>query len=317
MPGGGETFDCRFAAGQLRNRNMKAILEQLPPGSATDVVACEVVRGIDYGCQWHFHPEVELLLTLKGGTHRWIGDNISPIKRGDLVLIGPNLPHDFRNVHAPGARFGHVHAIVLQFRMDFLGPEWLARNEMSRSLRLLQLSRHGIEITEQTRDEVARLMEQCTHCNGLRRLIFTLQILELLGSSRNIKRIASPGFAPEVQISDTIQMGKISHYIDSHISEPIYIKQLAKYIGMSEVSLSRYFKSRTGKTFPTYLNELRVARVCRLLAERDATIMEHAISCGFDSYANFEKQFVRFQGCSPRVYRKRALGLDIAIPRAT
>jgi AraC-like DNA-binding protein len=110
-------------------------------------------------------------------------------------------------------------------------------------------------------------------------------------------------------------MGKISKYIEAHISEPIYMKQLAKHIGMSEVSLSRYFRSRTGKTFPTYLNELRIARVCRLLAERDATIMELALSCGFDSYANFEKQFVRFQRCSPRDYRNRALGLDIAMQR--
>jgi hypothetical protein len=111
---------------------------------------------------------VELLLTLKGGTHRWIGDNISPLKQGDLVLIGPNLPHDFRNVRAPGARFCHVHAIVLQFRADFLGPDWLARNGMDRFRRLLQLSRHGIEITDQTRDEVGRLMEQCARSNGVR-----------------------------------------------------------------------------------------------------------------------------------------------------
>jgi AraC-like DNA-binding protein len=296
---------------------MKAILEQLPPASATDLVACEVVRGIDFGCQWHFHPEVELLLTLKGGTHRWIGDNISPLKEGDLVLIGPNLPHDFRNVRAGGARFCRVHAIVLQFRPDFLGPDWLVRNGMERFVRLLQLSRHGIEITGQTRDEVGRLMEQCARSNGLRRLIFTLQILEILGSSRGIRRIASPGFAPEVQIADTIQMAKISKYIESHISEAIYLKDLAKYIGMSEVSLSRYFRTRTGKTFPTYLNELRVARVCRLLAERDATIMELALSCGFESYANFEKQFVRFQSCSPTVYRKRAFGLDVAMQRTT
>jgi len=290
---------------------MKAIIEHLPPLAAKDLVACEVVRGRNFGCQWHFHPELELLLTVKGGTHRWIGDNISALKEGDLVLIGSNLPHDFRNDRGPVIPFRPVHAIVLQFRPDFLGPTWLERNDMSRVQRLFQLAGHGIEITGETRKIVTQLMKRAPKARGIERLILTLKIIALLSSSRELRRIASPGFAPEVQISDHERMGMISAFIEERIAEPLYLKQVARHAGMSEGSLTRYIRSRTGKTFPAYINELRVARVCRLLAETDATVTEIALSCGFDSMANFDSQFSRLHGCSPKLYRQQALRINV------
>src|SRR5207237_3747205 len=127
------------------------------------------------------------------------------------------------------------------------------------------------EITGHTKRRVIPLIKRTPQARGLQRLILTLQILAVLGSSRELRRIGSPGFAPEVQLSDHERMGSISAFIEERIAEPLYLKQVSRHAGMSEVSLSRYFRSRTGKTFPAYLNELRVARVCRLLAESDAT----------------------------------------------
>src|SRR5207237_10597695 len=142
---------------------------------------------------------------------------------------------------------------------------------MSRVQRLFQRAGRGLEITGETRRRVTPLLKRTPKARGILRLILTLQILAMLGSSRELRRIGSPGFAPEVQLSDHERMGAISAFIEEHIAEPLYLKQVAHHAGMSEASLSRYFRSRTGKTFPAYLNELRVARVCRLLAESDAT----------------------------------------------
>jgi AraC-like DNA-binding protein len=284
---------------------MKPIYERLAPLAATDVVACERVRAKDFGCQWHFHPELELTLVISGGTHRWVGDNISPIKKNDLVLLGPNLPHDYRNDPAPGARAVSVDAIVVQFHPRFLGSTWLERANMSQVKRLITESAHGLEITGQTSLKVIELMTRIMRQRGLNRLILLLEILSVLSSSRELHRIASPGFTPEVQVSDTQRMGQISDYIQKNLHRQLYLHDVAEHMGMTDVSFSRYFRSRTGKTFPAYLNELRVARICRLLAETDATVSEIALNCGFDSMANFEKQFRRLQDCSPTTYRQR------------
>ena len=46
---------------------------------------------------FHFHPEYQLFLVLQGKGTRFIGDNIKPFEKGDLVFTGPNLPHVWRS----------------------------------------------------------------------------------------------------------------------------------------------------------------------------------------------------------------------------
>ena len=300
------------ASGETANHRhniLKPIREQLPPASATEVVACERVRGRDFGCQWHFHPEMEITLVLSGGSNRWVGDKISPLEPGDLTFLGSNLPHDFRNDAVPGKRPKPVNAITVQFHPAFLGGSWLEHAEMTSIQRLFQRASNGLQVTGQTRDRVEAMIVKLLGTRGVRRLILLLEIFGEMSESRELLRISSPGFAPEVHVSDSQQMALVSAFIQENIEKPIYLAEVARHLGMTDVTFSRYFRSRTGKTFPNYLNELRVARVCRLLAETDHTVSEIAWSCGFDSMANFQKQFGRIQGCTPKEYRRRTMGL--------
>jgi AraC-like DNA-binding protein len=286
---------------------VKPVREQIPSTASAEIVSCERIRGRDFGCLWHFHPEYELTLVLAGGSSRWIGDKISPITKGDLVLIGPNLPHDYRNDPVGDIPAKKVDAITVQFHPAFLGSHWLEHAEMTPIQRLCQRSNHGLQITGKTRDAIAALVMKMPAAHGVRRLILLLEILEQLSVSRDVVRISSPGFTPEIQASDSDRMETISRFIEKNIDRPLYLSDVARQAGMIEVTFSRYFRSRTGKTFPDYVNELRIARVCRLLAESEHTISEIAWRCGFDSMANFQKQFRRLHGCTPKAYRMKAL----------
>jgi len=286
---------------------MKPVHEHLAPLSSTELVAVERVQGKDFGCQWHFHPELELTLVLSGGSHRWIGDKISPLHKGDLTFIGSNLPHDFRNDPIPGKRPKKVDAINVQFHPRFLGKHWLERAEMTPIQRLFQQAALGLEVHGETRDRVSGLMHKLLGANGPQRLILLMKILELLCSSQQLIDISSPGFCPEIHVNDRERMGSITTFIQQRIDRPLYLADVAKFLNMSESAFSRYFRANTGKTFPEYVNELRIARVCRLLAETEDNISEIAWNCGFDSIANFQKQFLRNQGYSPKAYRQKAL----------
>lgn len=291
---------------------MKPFHEQLTHETSTEVVACQRIRGKDFGCLWHFHPELEITLVCSGGSHRWIGDKISPLLKGDLTFLGSNLPHDYRNDPVPGQPLQDVDAVNIQFHPAFLGERWLGHAEMASLQRLIQRASSGLQIIGKTRDVVEALMLETHESHGLRRLILLLEIFSLLEKSPDLVQISSPGFTPEIPLSDSERMGKVSAYIQDNIEKPLYLATVAEYIGMTEVTFSRYFRARTGKTFPTYLNEIRIARVCRLLAETDGTVSEIAWGCGFDSIANFQRQFKRNQSCTPTTYRKRILGNSTA-----
>jgi AraC-like DNA-binding protein len=73
---------------------------------------------------------------------------------------------------------------------------------------------------------------------------------------------------------------------------------------MSEGAFSRFFRTRTGKTLPNFLNELRVGRACRLLADPDTSITDIAMSCGYGNLSNFNRQFKRLKRITPREYRR-------------
>jgi len=71
---------------------MKAIYEHISTGGhASFAFRTFSVRGFPF--KWHFHPEYELTLIPKGRGKRFVGDHIDDYTAGDLVLLGPNLPH--------------------------------------------------------------------------------------------------------------------------------------------------------------------------------------------------------------------------------
>ena len=76
---------------------MRPLFEKVtvPPGASWALLDRRLDDGIPF--QWHYHPEFELTLTLNSRGQRYIGDSIAPYGDGDLVLLGPNLPHTWNS----------------------------------------------------------------------------------------------------------------------------------------------------------------------------------------------------------------------------
>jgi len=52
--------------------------------------------------QYHYHPEYEIVCVLNGDGTRHVGNHFSTYENGDLVLMGPNLPHSGFGLNAHG-----------------------------------------------------------------------------------------------------------------------------------------------------------------------------------------------------------------------
>jgi AraC-like DNA-binding protein/mannose-6-phosphate isomerase-like protein (cupin superfamily) len=295
---------------------MKAVLEKTPRAQ-WESFHCEVVRGASYNALWHFHPEYQLTLVLRSRGHRMVGDNITPLRPGDLVLVGSNLPHVWHQAASGGsskleARSSKttetaVHAIIVRFLDSFLGAEFLEKPELESVRQLLRRSARGLAIGGKTREIVAEKMHRLAASRGLARIVELLAILELLAASRELRPVASAGFVPAVAHADQDRMQRVCRYIDAHLTEPIERDAVAAEAHLSPGAFSRFFRVRTGKTLPEYVNALRIGRACEQLAEGTAKVTDIAMDCGFRNLANFNRHFRALTKLAPREYRRRFL----------
>ena len=283
---------------------MKAVFEKTPRVQ-WESFHCEVVRGSSYHAQWHFHPEYQLTLVLESRGHRLVGDNIAPLRPGDLVLVGSNLPHVWHQEAGHSSSRDAVHAIVVRFLDTFLGREFLEKPEMEPVRRLLRRAARGLQVMGKTRELVSERLHRMAAVGGLSRIVELLAILEVLANSRDLRSIASAGFVPSVAHADQDRMQRVCNYINTHLTESIDRDKAAKAASLSPGAFSRFFKLRTGKTLPEYVNALRIGRACEYLAEDKWKVADVAMECGFSNLANFNRHFRALTNLSPREYRRR------------
>jgi AraC-like DNA-binding protein len=283
---------------------MRLIFEKLMH-SSEEAFTFKEIRSRSFSCPWHFHAENELILTLHCPGYRMVGDDLTELEAGDLVLLGSNLPHIWRRDEGRRKGQGPVHILIVQFEKDFLGRDFW-RIPASQALRhLLKRASVGLTFHGRTRERIAGLMHEMGKVEGLRRLALFLTVLGDLASTPDFRPIASSGYTAELSPHSQERMERVIGFIHKHLGQPIRLGEAARLTGLSEGAFSRFFRLHSGRTFPVFVNELRVGRACRMLAESGNKITEIAFACGFSNLSNFNRQFQRIKGMTPREYGRQ------------
>ena len=276
-----------------------AIREQIPlrPGES---VFCEHICSRHYGTPWHFHPELELALVRKSGGYRIVGDSISALTAGDLVLVGSNLPH----VWYQDRDAGDVDAIIVQFRHDFAGS-LLGGEECTAVRNLYERARFGMSVQGAIRERVTPRIEGLLRSSPLRRVSELLWILDELSNARGLVALSSAGYVAPVDAKDQERVSRVMQYIHARLRKSISRREVAEVAALSESAFSRFFRLRTGRTLPAYLNELRLGRAARLLSESSDRVADIARDCGFSNLSHFNRLFLEWKGITPLAFRRR------------
>ncbi|HTE32661.1 MAG TPA: AraC family transcriptional regulator [Chryseolinea sp.] len=259
---------------------------------------------------WHYHPEVELTLIRKGKGVRLVGDHIGQFVDGDLVLLGANLPHLWRSdeIYFQACPEQHSEAVAIHFRENFWSGDFLSLPELHNIRDLLDLARHGLLITGNTRRVVSEKMELILNANDASRIILLLEMLDYIAGTREYELLASVGFASTYDLSNTEKVNLIYNYTFGNFQKHISITDAAAAAAMSPHSFCRYFKSRTFKTYGRFVLEVRIGYACKLLIDNKMGVANIAFECGFNNLSNFNRQFKSFLGKTPLQYVKDYTG---------
>lgn len=256
---------------------------------------------------WHFHHVFELNLMIHGSGTRFVGDHIGHYEDGDLVLMAPNLPHTwYADPRLPGSQRPHD-SIGIQFAASFLGTEVYDETGWQHIGRLLERATRGIEFCRQIAQEAMTNIVRLDSLQGPARLIEFLKILDALAQAHEYQLLSSPHFAPSLDAHTEKRIDKVCGYLSQHYTRPLKLADIADIAHLSISAFSHFFHSTTGKTFITYVNELRVGLACKLLAESEMKIADIACEVGFGNLSNFNRQFLKLKRISPKAYRQQYL----------
>jgi YesN/AraC family two-component response regulator len=103
------------------------------------------------------------------------------------------------------------------------------------------------------------------------------------------------------------RINKVFLYVQKEFKEHISLKKAASIIHLSESAFCKFFKRASGKTFSTYVNDIRIAYASQLLIESDKAIGEIAFESGFESLTYFNRVFLKTKGVKPRELRTSAM----------
>ncbi|TRX70239.1 AraC family transcriptional regulator [Carboxylicivirga sp. M1479] len=256
---------------------------------------------------WHYHPDYELIYMVKGKGKRFIGDSVDDFVAGDLVFMGPNLPHVYKSdeIHYQGNDDVQTEVIVIQFKHNVFGDVFFNLPELKDINKVLSNSLKGIKISGRTKDKVVSEMWRIVNLNGVMRISSLLNILHLLTDSEDLSTVIKGVYKKNFSDKNSEKLGKVFEYTLHNFKKNIQLDEIATIANMSKTAFCRFFKVKTTKTFHQYLTDIRIGHACELLIDSDLTMSQISNQCGFNSQSLFNRQFKAIKGETPREFYAR------------
>lgn len=277
----------------------------------------------------HQHSYYELFLIFSGACQHIYRDSETTLMRGDIVLIPPHMPHEYRFQET-------ISLASLQFYPEQMDAEWetLLHSMDYRTLQCRAQGARGVQLLRRLENEenerrtaqyVAQLNRQGivrlgsaehTRVEECMRLLEAEQREQEYGYARvkrslleqimvTVKRVQirqfdcwekTPSWKEEM-------VEQVLEYIDRQMTEEIDFARFADAQHITQTYFRRVFKEVTGLPPVEYLNRTRVLRALELLQTTDITVAEAAARVGIYDANYFSRVFKKYLGYAPRYFK--------------
>ena len=285
---------------------MNEIQQEIVPITQDDLFVIMNHPNAKFDYPIHCHPEYEINLVMKTSGTRVVGDYEEAFDDLDIVMTGPFVPHVWKSDLLTN------HVITIQFSSDLLSFQMINKRLFMPIRQLLVDSTQGLQFygseAEMIRDEIMEL----TRIQGFQTATKFLTLLNFMATAPR-RKLVSNMYESEnlVNSSKSRRISKACKYIEENISQKISLAEVAALVNMSESAFSHFFKKKTGISFITYVNNLRVAKACDLLASTSLSASEICYDCGFNNKSNFIRIFTKRKNMTPIEYRNHITQLLI------
>lgn len=248
----------------------------------------------------HRHSFLELSFVTGGTGRESVNGEEHPLSRGSFTLLLPYHVHEICSSAADPLRLYNI-AIGLEwiFRLpDDFGLRDLLLLPGREAPPFFPLSAADTEAAETSMEE---MLLEYREGKPWSEVVFRARLAEVLVRF-NRSRLAGRAEEPADPQPDLI-FWQMIRYVHQHHSEDISLTLLQKRYGIRADRISRMFRIRTGVSFHDFLDEVRIAHACSLLAASDLSVTDIAAEAGFGSYVAFSRTLKKLRGKTALQYR--------------
>lgn len=280
---------------------MKPSFEQIPTTATASWSMLDRRLPEEIPFEWHHHPEYELTLTLNSRGQRYVSSDVGAYDDGDLVLVGPNVPHSWSSQQRLDPGQPHV-ALVIWFSEAWATALIGLFPEMAGLRPLLEAARGAVQFSAEAAREVRPLIEAMAGQDETTRLVSLLGLLTRLSRDRGARKLL-PAAAGQGGGEDA-RLQRVLEHIHQHYCQALTVEALARMACVSVSAFHRMFRRHTRATPLEYIARLRIGRACALLVQGQTPVTQVAEAVGYGSLALFNRQFKARQGMTPSAFRQ-------------
>jgi AraC-like DNA-binding protein len=278
---------------------MKVLPFKIPKPENNAIVYQEDIEIYFYD-KLHQHEEIQLTLIKEGKGTLIVGDSINYYDKGDIIVIGSNIPHVFKSDTVENS---NSFMQSLFFSKDSFGTNFFELEELKELKPFFKRSRHGFKIIS-SKKIISNLFSKLNVSSKFQLFTTLLELLKI-ASRANFKSLSSFIYEKKYTDVEGKRMRDVFEYTMTHFKSDISLETIASIATMTKNAFCKYFKKRTNKTYFQFLNELRIEHACKLLVEeKDFSIADIAYNSGYKNISNFNRQFKTIKKINPSDFKK-------------
>lgn len=249
------------------------------------------------------HDDIEIIKILSGSMNFYINGEIFHLIKDDILIVNSKQIHY-------GYEYNHDDC---KFICLMVNPSVLKINKaMYREYVIPIIENNGLlawclknnEGKQLDRILFALIDWQEKSCRAkewkLLSLVYDLwyQIYNLINNDKNLNLIKD-------DTSDDVNIFKqMVIFIYQNYKKAIILQDIAKSGNVGKSKCYELFKRYVNKTPNDFVNLYRLEKSKILLKNEDLSITEVALECGFNSGSYYAELFKKYNGCTPRNFRK-------------
>jgi AraC-like DNA-binding protein len=259
------------------------------------------------------HPYCEIGTILTGSALQMV--KCEEVRRlpGDLFLAGPGLAHWSKGDEYP---IKYVTVYFLPIVLVEMGPtsdgaKLLRRFTMRQNLSTL-LIRPSRKLRQRFTAGFQEMVKEFDGRRVGREIRLRTILVEMLVALLRWEEDAGEGLRQTDPFTDWGPLDKAFRFLHQHFSGPIYAREVAAAMGVSETRLRVLFQEALGIPWSRYLQIYRIHRSLSYLSQSNPSILDASLRVGFSSISHFNATFRSVMGFPPRVYAKNVAKRETA-----